>query len=75
MDTVYGVSQGLVDGVLQAGSPAIEAGEDTQALIESMGLPWVYCGVRVPGVLGVPDGSLGPNSPTLLDIGAYQYEL
>ena len=32
--------QATLDGELQAGSPAINQGEDLQAIIEAMGLPW-----------------------------------
>ena len=51
--------QGTLDGELQAGSPAINAGEDVQALVESFGLPWT-------DINGNPRNS----TPT---IGAYEY--
>ena len=51
--------QGDLDGELQAGSPAINQGEDIQWLIESMGLPW-------------EDINGNPRDSTP-DIGAYQY--
>jgi hypothetical protein len=51
--------QGALRGYLQSGSPAINQGEDLQALIESMGLPWT-------DINGIPRD----NTP---DIGAYQY--
>ena len=52
--------QGLIDGELKGGSPAINAGEDLQALIESFGLIW-------EDINGVPRDT----APT---IGAYEYE-
>jgi len=51
--------QGTLDGELQSGSPAINAGEDIQALIEGMGLPWTDI-----------NGNPRDSTP---DIGAYQY--
>jgi hypothetical protein len=36
----YEPNQGVIRGELQSGSPAINQGEDIQALVESMGLPW-----------------------------------
>lgn len=51
--------QGTLDGELQSGSPAINAGEDIQAIIERMGLPW-------------SDINGNPRDSTP-DIGAYQY--
>ena len=52
--------QGAIDGELQAGSPAINAGEDVQALIASFGLPWTDI-----------NGNPRDNTPT---IGAYEYD-
>ncbi|MBT8382610.1 MAG: T9SS type A sorting domain-containing protein [Ignavibacteria bacterium] len=52
--------QGTLDGELQAGSPAINQGEDLQAIIEGMGLPWTDI-----------NGNPRDSSP---DIGAYESE-
>jgi hypothetical protein len=55
----YIEDEGTIDGELQSGSPAINAGEDVQTLIESMGLPWADI-----------NGNPRDNTPT---IGAYEY--
>ncbi|NNL20406.1 MAG: T9SS type A sorting domain-containing protein, partial [Ignavibacteriaceae bacterium] len=52
--------QGTLDGELQAGSPAINQGENIQAIIEAMGLPWTDI-----------NGNPRDSSP---DIGAYESE-
>jgi len=52
-------SEADLDGELQSGSPAINAGEDIQAIIEGMGLPWTDI-----------NGNARDSTP---DIGAYQY--
>ncbi len=62
IDKVHGSAQALVNGELKPNSPAINAGEDIQAIIEKMGLPWTDI-----------NGNPRPDSPTLPDIGAYQY--
>jgi hypothetical protein len=54
--------QSALNGELRSNSPAINQGEDIQAIIEKMGLPWTDI-----------NGNPRPNSPTLPDIGAYQY--
>jgi hypothetical protein len=51
--------QGTLNGELQSGSPAINAGEDIRWLIESLGLPWADI-----------NGNPRDNTPT---IGAYEY--
>ena len=51
--------EGDITGELQSGSPAINAGVDIQALVESMGLPWADI-----------NGNPRDNTPT---IGAYEY--
>jgi len=51
--------QSALDGELQSGSPCINAGEDIQALVESLGLPWTDI-----------NGVARDSTP---DIGAYQY--
>jgi hypothetical protein len=56
----YVEDEGTLDGELQPNSPAINAGEDIQALVESMGLPWT-------DILGNPRD----NTPT---IGAWEYD-
>ncbi|OQY72559.1 MAG: hypothetical protein B6D44_09795, partial [Ignavibacteriales bacterium UTCHB2] len=55
----YEPDQGALNGELQPGTPATNAGENVQALINSFGLPW-------SDIKGNPRDS----SP---DIGAYQY--
>jgi len=62
--------QANMDGELTGVSPCISAGEDLQTKITSMGLPWVYCGTRIVGTLGVPNGAARPTSSTPT-IGAY----
>jgi len=57
----YVGDQGTLDGELQLSSPAINAGEDIQWLIESMGLPWTDI-----------NGNARDNTPT---IGAYEYDV
>ncbi|MBT8390647.1 MAG: hypothetical protein KJO48_02640 [Ignavibacteria bacterium] len=52
--------QGNITGELQSNSPAINAGEDIQALIESIGLPWEDV-----------DGNARNESPDSVTIGAY----
>ena len=52
--------QGAITGELQPNSPAINAGEDVQVLIESFGLPWADI-----------NGNPRDNTPT---IGAYEYD-
>ena len=52
-------NQGDLSGELQAGSPARNAGENIQAIIESMGLPWTDI-----------NGNPRDSHP---DIGAYEY--
>ena len=56
----YEPDQGALNGELQPGSPAINAGENVQALIESFGLPWADI-----------NGNPRDNTPT---IGAYEYD-
>ena len=51
--------QSTLDGELKSGSPAINAGEDIQAIIERMGLPWTDI-----------NGNPRDSTP---DIGAYEY--
>ena len=56
---IHGEDQANISGELQAGSPAINQGEDIQAIIEGMGLPWTDI-----------NGNARDNTP---DLGAYQY--
>ena len=71
--------QWQINGVLQAGSPAIGQGEDTQSLISNYALwdgtylPWVYCGTKAWNVRGVPNGAARPTSATPT-IGAFDNE-
>ncbi|EFK95506.1 secreted protein [sediment metagenome] len=70
-DTLYGSMQGLMEAGLKGTSPAIGEGENISALIESMGLPWVFLGSRIEGRLGVPDGEARPShSDSSATIGA-----
>jgi len=55
----YIEDEGIITGELQPGSPAINAGVDIQAIVESMGLPWADI-----------NGNPRDNTPT---IGAYEY--
>jgi len=55
----YEPDQGTLNGELQSNSPAINQGENIQALIESFGLPWADI-----------NGNPRDNTPT---IGAYEF--
>ncbi|MCZ6703777.1 MAG: discoidin domain-containing protein, partial [Ignavibacteria bacterium] len=68
-----GENQKNIRGFLQSGSPAIGAGEDVQALIESLDVGgWRYIGEHIEGRLGVTIGEFRPTSSTPT-IGAYDY--
>ncbi|MCZ6702133.1 MAG: hypothetical protein O6940_03730 [Ignavibacteria bacterium] len=69
-----GENQKNIRGFLQSGSPAIGAGEDVQALIESLDIGgWRYIGEHIEGRLGVTLGAIRPisSTPTL---GAFDVE-
>ena len=71
LNTIHGSAQANINGEIKENSPARNQGEDIQAYIEYLGLPWVGMGERVAGRLGVTPGTHARDS--FPDIGAYEY--